>query len=52
MESNLDKLAFILDDDQCKKIEEFCKKDQVFKLWVTKVYVYVSIWIAGENLKR
>ena len=32
MPCSLGKLASNLDDDQCNKIKEFCKVDEVFKL--------------------
>ena len=44
MASILDKLASNLDDDQCKHLKEFYKKEEVFRIMRRKgIYPYESM---------
>ena len=52
MPFSLGQLASKLDHDQCNKLKEFYKVDEVFKLTRRKVYISMSTQTAERNLKR
>ena len=52
MASRLDKLASNLYDDQCRRLREFYKEDEVFRLMRRKGVYHTNTWIAGRNLRR
>ena len=52
MASSLDKLAFNLDDNQCRRLREFYKEDEVFRLMRHKgvyPYEYMDSWKKFEE---
>lgn len=52
MASILDKLASNLDDHQCKKLKSFTRETKFLSLPDAKVYICISTWTVGKNLKR
>ena len=52
MESSLGKLGSNLDDDQWWVLESFIRKTKFLSLWGEKVYIPMSLRIAGSNLKK
>ena len=52
MASILDKLASNLDDHQCKKLKSFTRETKFLSLPDAKMYICISTWTVGKNLKR
>ena len=52
MISSIDKLVYSMDDDQCNNLREFYKRDGFLSLWGAKLYIRISIWMPGRNLRR
>ena len=51
MSFSLDKLASNLHLDQCKYLKKSYEGDRAVNVLTQKVYIRVSIWIVGRNLK-